>query len=178
MTAMSRRDRAVLAVLGMVVLYGLAALLFFTGREAAWAKARKAYEREAKAYARQRALIGARAAWARRAEEVRVKMPTAGEDESTQTRWQRILERIAGEHSVSILGEQPKEEEEHGGVWEMPIEVKYEASLERLVEFLYALEHAEDAMFDVRDIDISSKNTGYLSGKLTLTCAYMKGSSK
>ena len=60
----------------------------------------------------------------------------------------------------------------------MPIEVKYEASLERLVEFLYALEHAEDAMFDVRDIDISSKNTGYLSGKLTLTCAYMKGSSK
>ena len=40
MTAMSRRDRAVLAVLGMVVLYGLAVLLFFTGREAAWAKAR------------------------------------------------------------------------------------------------------------------------------------------
>ena len=48
MTAMSRRDRAVLAVLGMVVLYGLAVLLFFTGREAAWAKARKAYAREAR----------------------------------------------------------------------------------------------------------------------------------
>ena len=177
-STMSRRERTACAVLGMAVLYGLAVLLFFTGREAAWAKARKAYAREAKTYARQCALISERAAWQRRAEEVSVKMPTAGEDESTQTRWQRILERIAGEHSVSILGEQPKEEEEHGGVWEMPIEVKYEASLERLVEFLYALEHAEDAMFDVRDIDISSKNTGYLSGKLTLTCAYMKGSSK
>ena len=117
LSTMSRRERTACAVLGMAVLYGLAVLLFFTGREAAWAKARKAYAREAKTYARQCALIGERAAWQRRAEEVSVKMPTAGEDESTQTRWQRILERIAGEHSVSILGEQPKEEEEHGGVW-------------------------------------------------------------
>lgn len=178
LSTMSRRDRTALAALGVALLYGFAALLFFTGRGAAWAKARKAYAREAKTYARQRALIGERAVWERRAEEARVKMPTAEEGESTQTRWQRILERLAAEHSVSILGEQPKAEEEHGGVWEMPIEVKYEASLERLVEFLYALEHAEDAMFDVRDIDISSKNTGYLSGKLTLTCAYMKGSSR
>ncbi len=178
MSTMSRRDRTILAVVGMVLLYGLAVLLFMTGRQAAWEKSRKAYVREAQKLARQKKLISERPEWVARAEEVSVKMPTAGENESTQTRWQRILERIAAEHSVSILSEQPKPEEEHGGVWEMPIEVRYEASLVRLVEFLYALENVEDAMFDVRDIDISSKNTGYLTGKFTLTCAYMKGSSK
>ncbi len=178
MSTMSRRDRTILAVVGMVLLYGFAAMLFLTGRQAAWEKSRKAYMREAQKLAQQKKLIAARSKWEAREEEVSVKMPKAEEGESTQTRWQRILERIAAQHNVSILGEQPKAEEEHGGVWEMPIEVRYEASLVRLVEFLYALENVEDAMFDVRDIDISAKNTGYLTGKFTLTCAYMKGSSK
>ena len=178
LSTMSRRDRTLLAVIGILLLYGVAAALFFTGRDKAWEKSRKAYEREAKKFERQQKLITERNAWQTRAEEVSVKMPMAAEGESTQTRWQRILERIANEHSISILGEQPKPEEEHGGVWEMPIEVKYEASLVRLVEFLYALNNVEDAMFDIRDIDITSKNNGFLSGKFTLTCAYMKGSSK
>lgn len=178
LSTMSRRDRTLLAVVGVLLLYGIVAALFFTGRDKEWDKSRKAYEREARKFESQRKLIGERGSWETRAEEVSVKMPTATEGESTQTRWQRILERLASEHNVNILGEQPRPEEEHGGVWEMPIEVRYEASLVRLVEFLYALNNVEDAMFDIRDIDITSKNNGYLSGKFTLTCAYMKGPSK
>lgn len=178
LSGMSRRDRAVLVGVGVVVLYGLAVALFFMGRQASWEKSRKLYERETKKLQRENKLIGEKATWRARAEEVQLKMPTAEEGESTQTRWQRILERIASEHSIAILSEQPKPEEDHGGVWEMPIEVKYEASLRRLVEFLYALDTAEDGMFDVRDLDISSKNTGFLTGKFTLTCAYMKGKNK
>ena len=174
-TNMSRRERAGLVAAGVVALYAFAAALFFMGRRDAWEKSRKAYAREAKIYAQQRALIGARATWQQRDAEVDEKMPKVDEAEDSTTRWQRVLERIAAAHSVYLVGEQPKPEEEHGGVWEMPIEVRYEASLERLVQFLFALENAEDAMFDVRDIDITSKNTGYLSGKFTLTCAYMKG---
>lgn len=178
MSGMSRRDRAILAGVGVVLLYGLAVALFFMGREESWEKSRKNYEREAKKLVRENKLIAEKNDWRLRADEIQLKMPMAEEGESTQTRWQRILERIAAAHSVAILSEQPKPEEDHGGVWEMPIEVKYEASLRRLVEFLYALNTAEDAMFDVRDLDISSKNTGFLTGKFTLTCAYMKGTSK
>lgn len=178
MSTMSRRDRTILAVLGVLVLYGIVAALFFTGRDKAWEKARKDYDREAKKYERQLKLIGNRQSWQDRADQVSVKMPTAEDGESTQTRWQRILDDLMVKHHVKNLGETPKPEEEHGGVWEMPIEVRYEASLLRLVEFLYALNTVEDAMFDIRDIDITSKNNGYLSGKFTLTCAYMKGSSK
>lgn len=179
LSSMSRRDRTILTIVGVVFMYALVVALFFLGgRQTAWEKARKGYAREAQKLAQQRKLISERSKWQQRSDEVNVKMPKAEDGESTQTRWQRILERIASEHKVSILGEQPKPEEEHGGVWEMPIEIRYEASLVRLVEFLYALENVEDAMFDVRDLDISSKNTGYLTGKFTLTCAYMKGSYK
>ncbi len=178
MSGMSRRERTVLAVIGVIALYGLAALLWFSGREAAWAKSRKAYENAKKQLARENKLISEKGQWVAKSEEVSVKMPTAAEGESTETRWQRLLEKIAQENGVEILGEQPKPEEEHGGVWEMPIEVKFEASLARVVKFFYALDHAEGGMFDVRDLDISSRNNGFLSVKFTLTCAYMKGSAK
>lgn len=171
-----RNQRAILAVVGVIALYGLAVLLWFTGREDAWNKSRKNYEKSLKQMASEQKLISQRTMWQEKLAAESLKMPAAEEGESTQTRWQRVLEKIAAEHSVSISSEQPKPEEEHGKVWEMPIEVKYEASLGKLVEFLYALNTAEGAMLDVRDLEISTKNNGWLSGKFTLTCAYVKES--
>ena len=46
--AKSRRDRMIVAAAVVVALYALAALLWFTGRGAAWTRARKAYEKELK----------------------------------------------------------------------------------------------------------------------------------
>lgn len=171
-----RNQRALLAVVGVVALYGFAALLWFSGREDAWAKSRKNYEKALKQTSSEDKLISQRATWRERLQTESLKMPVAEEGESTQTRWQRVLEKIAAEHSVSISSEQPKPEEEHGKVWEMPIEVKYEAALGKLVEFLHALNTAEGAMLDVKDLEITSKNNGWLSGKFTLTCAYVKDS--
>ncbi len=178
MAGMSRRDRTILAVVAVVVMYGLAALLWFSGREAAWAKSRKAYENAKKTLAKENKLISEKAAWQKKSEEISLKMPMAAEDEPTETRWQRLLEKIAAANKVEIKGEQPKPEEEHGGVWEMPIEVRVEESLGRIVRFLYDLEHADGGMFDVREMDISSRNNGFLAVKFTVTCAYMKGPSK
>lgn len=173
-SGMSRRDRTVLAVVVVVVLYAVAALIWFTGRGDAWAKAQKGYQNACRAFEKEKKLVASRARLREEAETESLKMPVAEEGESTQTRWQRKLEEIAKQYSISIVGEQPKPEEEHGGVWELPIEVKYVASLRRLVEFLHALNTTEGTMFDVRDLDISTKNNGDLSGKFTLTCAYMK----
>lgn len=181
---MSRRDRTLLAIGVGVVLYGIAAYLWFGGvssnkarpwwRPAMWDGSIRSYERAVKSLAGEKKLISRKEEWRERAEGESEKMPVAGMDESTQVRWQRALEKIASDHYIRLVSEQPKDEEEHGGVWEMPIELKYEAALGKLVEFLYALEHSREAMFDVRDIDITAKNNGVLAGKMTLTCAYMK----
>ena len=179
--AKSRRDRMVIALVVAVVLYALAALLWFTGRRQAWATARKNYDKEVKKLQREKALINDRPLWEERAETKRLRMPLVDEDEKSGTRWERVIERLARQYHVSV-GKGLKatlQEEDHGGVWEMPVEVKYDnTSLLRLVEFLYALNNVEDAMVDVREIDINAdrgKNAGALHGKIILTCAYLKG---
>ena len=177
----SRRDRMVIAIVVVVALYALAALLWFTGRDQAWANARKGYEKELKTLQREKSLIGDRSLWEERAETKRLRMPLVGEDEMPATRWERIIERLAEQYHVSVgKGLKAQQvEEDHGGVWEMPVEVKYDnTSLQRLVEFLYAVNTAEDAMMDVREIEINAargKSAGALHGKMVLTCAYLKG---
>ena len=179
--AKSRRDRMVIAIVVVVVLYALAVLLWFTGRQAAWEKARKGYEKEVVTLRQQKKLIGERALWEERAETKRLRMPLVAEDDMPATRWERIIERLAQKYHVSVgKGLKAQQvEEDHGGVWEMPVEVKYDnTSLLRLVEFLYAVNTAEDAMMDVRELEINAprgKNAGALNGRVVLTCAYLKG---
>lgn len=182
LAGMSRRDRAVLAAAGVLMLYGLAAFLFFgMGRRDAWTKAQKGYERAAARLAGERALVADRDAWRDRLEAIQLQMPTIAEDELAATRWKRVVEKIAAAHSFHILGygaTSDGREEDLGEVWELALDIQYRSSLARLVEFLYALDTSEEGLFDVRQIEIATKKPGELTGKFTLTCAYKKGSSK
>ena len=154
----------------------------------AWKKARDGYEKELTTYNREKALIAQRKDWEARAEEARDRMPHVDGDEKTEkiaVKWERVIERLAEEYHVNVgrrLKAQTekkdgKEEESPDGVQEMPVEVIYDnTSLQRLVEFLYAVNTAEDAMMDVRELEIGAKgkNVGALNGKIVLTCAYLK----
>ena len=178
--AKSRRDRMIIAIVVVVALYAFAALLWFTGRGDAWARARKGYEKELRTVEREKALIDDRAFWEERAEIKRLRMPLVGEDEMPATRWERIIEDLTTQYHVNTgKGLKASEDEEnHGGVWEVPVEVKFDnTSLQRLVEFLYAVNTAKGAMMDVRELEVSvrGKNVGAMNGKMVLTCAYIKG---
>ena len=188
--AKSRRDRMVIAIVVVVLLYAFAAFLWFTGRSQAWEIARKNYEKERETLRREKALIDDRSIWEERAEEARQRMPHVDADERVEkiaARWERVIEGLATEYHVNVgrgLKAQPfdkkseKDEENPDGVLEMPVEVRYEnTSLQRLLEFLYAVNKSEDAMMDVRELEIDArgKNVGALKGKIVLTCAYLKG---
>ncbi len=189
--AKSRQNRMIIAIVVVVVLYAFAVLLWFTGRGIAWKNARKGYEKELETLKSEKSLIKQRVIWVTRAEEARQRMPHVGTDEKvekTAARWERVIERLAGEYHVDMgrrLKAQPfekkdqkKDDENPDGVLEMPVEVIYEnTSLRRLVEFLYAVNTAKDAMMDVRELEINvkdKKNVGALRGKIVLTCAYLK----
>jgi len=185
----SRQNRMIIAIVVVVALYALAVLLWFTGRGAAWDKARRGYEKELQTFNAEKALIAQREDWEARAEEARDRMPHVDGDEKTEkiaVKWERVVERLATEYHVNVgrrLKAQAekrddKEEESPDGVQEMPVEVSYDnTSLQRLVEFLYAVNTAEDAMMDVRELEIGAKgkNVGALNGKMVLTCAFLKG---
>jgi len=176
----SMKDKAILAIGGMTLLYAASGFLWFkalTDKASDWNKSQRTYTESVKKYQRERALIAKRAFWEDSYEEEREKMPMFPEGEKVGEHWLERMDEIANKNHMAISTRAAGKEEEVGDVYELPVEVKsWEGALESLVNFLYALEHAEEAMFDIKAIDIrTSSHKGYLKGQFTLTCAYMRG---
>ena len=179
----SMKDKAILAIGGMTLLYAASGFLWFkalTDKGSDWNKSQRAYTESVNKYQRERALIDKRVDWEDAYEEEREKMPMFPEGEKVGEHWLERMDEIANQNHMAISTRAAGKEEEVGDVYELPVEVKsWEGALDPLVNFLYALEHAEEAMFDIKAIDIrTSSHKGYLKGQFTLTCAYMRGDTE
>lgn len=172
----SLREKAAMAVVGVIVLYAIAVGLWFTNAESAWKKARKTYEREAQRYEKEEKLISQKRKWNELYEAEKAAMPMFELGKATDTTWLRKVEEIARTNLVLITQIDSGDEVEAGDVLELPIVVKsFEGSLEALVKFMYALESSTEGMFDVSDMSLKpSSKKGYLKGSISLTCAYMR----
>lgn len=175
---MSLREKAVMATVGVVVLYSIAVATWFLSAEGSWKKASKTYARERSRFEQEEKLIGETQKWKDDYETERQTMsPISSDNRSADTFWLRKVEDMAKRHLVDITGIKAEKENEADDVFELEIKVqRYEASLQALVEFIYELETSDQGMFDVKQISIAKQNAkkGYLSGSFTVTCAYMK----
>ena len=171
------REKAILAMLGVIALYAFAVILWFVSAESAWKKAAKAYDKAKKTYLSEVKLIGEKQKWTEAYENEKATMPTFEAGKATDTTWRRKLDEFAAKHHVAITGARTGKELEAGDVLELPIEdVKWEGSLEAIVRLMHELENTGDGMFDITQLNfkpISSKK-GYMSGTFTLNCAYMR----
>jgi len=172
----SLREKAVMATLGVIVLYAIAVGLWFFSAESAWKKSAKAYARARDVYHREVKLIGEKQKWAEAYEAEKAKMPTFEVGKATDTTWRRKLDEIAAKNHILISSAQTLKETEAGDVLELPIEVKgWEGSLESLVRLMHELENTTEGMFDITQISCKpSSKKGYLRGSFTLNCAYMR----
>ena len=172
----SLREKAVLAVVGVVALYAVAVGLWFMSQEDAWKKSAKAYDKAKKTYEAERKLIGERQKWNDAYEEEKAQMPTFAFGKATDTTWLQKLDELAEKHHISISQRQPGKEVEKGDVLELQIEVRnWEGALESLVKFMHELENTSEGMFDVGYLYFKpSSKKGYMRGSFTLTCAYMR----
>ena len=176
MGGMSLKEKAVVATLGMVLLYGLAVGLWFLRQEGEWKKASKAYTEARTKYEKECKLISEKQKWNDRYEEEKSVMPMFAAGKATDTTWQRKMDELAAKHHIAISTRQSGAEVVAGEVLELPIEVKsWEGALESLVKFIHELENTSEGMFDIRAISFRpSSKKGYLKGSFTLTCAYMR----
>ena len=170
------REKAIMAMLGMAVLYALAVILWFVSVESSWKKAAKAYDKAKKTYQSEVKLIGEKRKWTDAYENEKATMPTFEAGKATDTTWRRKLDEIAAKHLIVISSAQTGKEVEAGDVLELPIEVKsWEGCLEALVKFMHELENTNDGMFDITQLNFKpSSKKGYLRGSFTLNCAYMR----
>ena len=178
---LSRRDRMIAAVGGVMVLYALAVCVWFMSQEQAWRVASKKYAAAVKKTNSEKRLISQRGKWYDAYEEEREKMPVFSEDaKDVDTHWLSRMDAIAQTCNVGISQRQAGQQVVAGDVYEQPIDVKrWEATITSIVKFMHALEHEKDAMFDIREISIKpSSHKGFLSGNFKLACAYMRGEAE
>ena len=148
------REKAIMAMLGMAVLYAFAVILWFTSAESSWKKAAKAYDKAKKTYQSEVKLIGEKKKWTDAYENEKATMPTFEAGKATDTTWRRKLDEIAAKHLIVISSAQTGKEVEAGDVLELPIEVKsWEGCLESLVKFMHELENTNDGMFDITQLN-------------------------
>lgn len=176
-TALSLRDRAIFAILGVVALYAFTAILWAVSLRDVWSRAAKKYHRDQQTLLQENRLIAETAKWNEAYATEKAKMPEFPEGEDVDTHWLTAMDALATANNLSISRRQAGKEIEVGDVYELPIEVKdWEGSLESLVKFLYALQADNSAMFDVRALYMRPSNRkGILKGTFTLACAYMRG---
>lgn len=175
---LSRRDRMIAAVGGVVVMYALAVCVWFMSQEQAWRVASKKYAAAVKKTNSEKRLISQRGKWYDAYEEEREKMPVFSEEaKDVDTHWLSRMDAIAQANNVGISQRQAGQQVVAGDVYEQPIDVKrWEATITSLVKFMHALEAEKEAMFDIREISIKpSSHKGFLSGNFKLACAYMRG---
>ena len=175
---LSRRDRMIVAIVVVVLMYAVAVGLWFMGQEQAWKTAAKKYDAAAKKVHSEKKLISQRVKWNNAYEEEREKMPIFSEDaKDVDTHWLSRMDSLAQDCHVAISQRQAGQQVEAGDVFEQPIDVKrWEATITSLVKFMHSLECETNAMFDVREIAVKpSSHKGFLSGSFKLACAYMRG---
>jgi len=173
----SLREKAILAFLGVVLLYAFAVVLFFTVARGQWSKAMKSYDNAVKKYNKERKLIGEKRKWDEAYEMEKSNMPSFAEGQSTDTTWLKKMDEMAAKHYIQISTRQAGAELKAGEVFELPIDVKnWEGAWKSIVEFIYEVENSGEGMFDIRSISFApiKQKKGYLKGNFTLTCAYMK----
>ena len=170
------REKAILAMIGVIALYAFAVILWFVSAESSWKKAAKAYDKAKKTYQNEVKLIGEKRKWTDAYENEKATMPTFEAGKATDTTWRRKLDEIAEKHHFLIASAQTGKEIEAGDVLELPIDVKsWEGSLEALVRLMHELENTSEGMFDITQISFKpSSKKGYLRGSFTLNCAYMR----
>ena len=170
------REKAVMAIAGVVALYALAVGVWFFSAQSSWKKAAKNYAKARDTYQREVKLIGEKQKWADAYEDEKAQMPTFEAGKATDTTWRRKLDEIAERHNIVISSAQTGAEIEAGDVLELPIEVRsWEGSLEALTRFMHELENTNDGMFDITQLNFKpSSKRGYLRGSFTLNCAYMR----
>ena len=173
---MGLKEKAIVSVLVMLVLYAAAVVMWFMYSERSWTKAKGRYESACRTYRKENETIANKDKYVEDYEKAKEFMPVFEAEKTTEATWLKKMREIAAENLVVISQDEAKPEVVGDDVHELPIEVRsWEGSLEALVKFMHKLENTDEGMFAITELNFRpSSKKGYLRGSFTLNCAYMR----
>lgn len=180
MSTMGLKEKAVLASLGMIALYAVAAVIWFlkmdiTSKQGEWNRAQRRYREACARYRSECRLISEKRAWIDAYDVEKAAMPTFEGEMATDTTWMEKVGEIAKRHHVEISSRKAGKETSADDVMEVVLDCNWDGALEPLVKFMHELENTDQGMFDFHSITFKpSSKKGYLKGSFSVTCAYMR----
>ena len=173
--AMSLREKAAAAILGVVMLYALTAVYWFVGGAAAWKDAATNYKRSKDACERERKTISERSLWDQRYEEEASRIPVVDDGKGADTAWMRVVGDIAATNYLFVSTMKASSEQEMDDMKQTTVDMSWSGAFESLVKFMYELENTDRGKFDIQSLNFSQgKAKGYLSGSMTLNCIFKR----
>ncbi len=171
---MSPREWILGIVTMTVALYGL---LFFmvSARLPEWRVIRSEQENLRAEIAESRALVEERGGWEAAMEERQDLMPVFPQGESMYSRLRSVVNRFASRHDLRIVSDRPGEERQEGPVYELPIVLQWEGTIDSLVRFLFDIER-EGAMLDIRYLRVRPRDRTIRHGQIDIYFAYRRES--
>ena len=132
MSTVSSKDKNMLLVAVVAVLYAFAALSF-KKQSQNWKASERIYQNATKKLREEAALIAAKDDWTMRYEQMRDLMPVFPYEKDVDTHWLSIMDAAASRNGLMIARRQASKEVEVGDVYELPIDCKdWEGTLESL----------------------------------------------
>jgi len=172
---LNTKELAVVA--GLVLIIGLAVTAWLVSVQLtewqASLQAQKNLQRKVQAAQK---LVNQSADAQRRLQAVQRQLPDYPPDKDVTAEQLSALERIAQEQGLTLLRRDPDKEKIAGELCELSIRCLWEAPLDGLVHFLYALQQ-QGATFDVSQLTVqpaagAAGGAGPLKGTFTVVCSY------
>jgi hypothetical protein len=107
--------------------------------------------------------------------EIRKNLPPHPVGKDVTAEMLKTLEKNAQESNVTLFRREPEKEKSAGDLYWVEINCTWEADLEALVRFLYALQ-GQGVILDVRQINMNPAPgaAGRLKGSFSVDCAYSR----
>lgn len=120
-------------------------------------------------------LASQRGHWNKRLEGVAEKLSRYPADEDVTAAYLKIIENVVKDNNVTLSQRRPQKEKKQKDIYQMAVDCTWEAGLDALVNFLYALEQQKVTM-DIDDLNISlvAGGSGRLKGSFAMICIYTR----
>lgn len=118
-------------------------------------------------------ILRSRGEWEQQLEGMRATLPKYRPDERVGAELLKQVRKLADENRVITSRITPDQETNIGDLYEQAIEVTWEASLDPLVRFLYAVQVA-GATLDIRQMTMAPAQGDLLKGNLKIYFAYQR----
>ncbi len=171
---LSARELILAAATGAVVLVG-GAWYFGAPAVEAWSNARTNLRKTQAEKQLAERLIAQRPEWEERYATLRQRIPQYSATAPVTADMLRTVQRLADEHRVSISRIEPDKEKVIGDLSEVAIDCTWDADLDALIHFLYAVQ-SHPAILDIRQLTVSPAQgaAGRLKGNFTVFFAFSR----